>query len=134
MTNTRVAIKAIIEKDDKILILKRSSEEEVYTELWDIPGGKMEFGEKPLEAIKREVLEEANIEIEVGEPFAIWSFMARDDLQVVGITIIAKYISGEIKLSNEHTEFEWIDPKDFVKYNADKSLKAEIEKYSQKYS
>lgn len=130
--NTKVAIKAIIEKDGKILILKRSSAEDVYENLWDIPGGRMEFGELPNEAIKREIMEETNLESEIISPFAVWSFMAKPDLQVVGITMIAKYVSGEVKLSKEHTEFRWIDAKEFSKLEADKSLKKEIEKYSNK--
>lgn len=130
--NTKVAIKAIIEKDGKILVLKRSSAEEVYDNLWDIPGGRMEFGEQPNEAIKREIMEETNLEAEIISPFAVWSFMAKPDLQVVGITMIAKYVSGDVELSEEHSEFRWIDAKEFSKLEADKSLKKEIEKYSNK--
>ncbi|MBR0213028.1 MAG: NUDIX domain-containing protein [Alphaproteobacteria bacterium] len=46
MAEFKVALKAIIHKDGKILVLKRSCEEDVFAELWDIPGGKIEYGEK----------------------------------------------------------------------------------------
>ncbi|MDR1694069.1 MAG: NUDIX domain-containing protein [Lactobacillaceae bacterium] len=126
----RVALKAIIEKKGKILVLKRSAEEEVYTSLWDIPGGKMEFGEQPVEALKREIMEETGLEVDIKKPFTVWSFMAKPDLQIVGVTLIAEYVSGEVKLSSEHTDFKWIEAKEFSSFEADKSLKKEIEKYS----
>ena len=50
--------------------------------------------------------------------------------QTVGITLLAKYVGGNVKLSSEHTEYRWIDPAKFVDLPADLSLKAEIAKYA----
>lgn len=51
MSAFKVAFKAIIRKDNKILAIKRSTKEEVFEKLWDIPGGRMNFGEMPKEAL-----------------------------------------------------------------------------------
>ena len=40
-----LALKAIIEKDGKILIIKRSEKEDYFKGIWDLPGGKIKFGE-----------------------------------------------------------------------------------------
>lgn len=56
--------------------------------------------------------------------------MASENLQVIGITMLADYISGEVKLSEEHTEYKWISPKEFEKLDANSSLKKEIAKYA----
>ena len=40
------AFHAIIEKDGKILVLKRSSKDAFNPDMWDLPGGVMEFGEE----------------------------------------------------------------------------------------
>lgn len=130
MQEFKVALKAIIRKDGKILVLKRSDKEEVFTELWDIPGGRINFGELPVAALEREIMEETGLLVNVGEPFTVWSFMASAEKQVVGITLLADYISGEVLLSDEHTDYAWISPKDFSNFNANKNLKAEIAKYS----
>lgn len=133
MAEFKVALKAIIYKNDKILVLKRSCEEDVYAELWDIPGGKIEYGEKTTDGIKREVFEETGLDVEIEfRPWSLWSFMTpAKERQTVGITLLAKYLGGEVKLSSEHTEYKWIDPAEFADMSADPSLKAEIAKYSE---
>ena len=64
MKTIRVAA-AVIRKDDKIFATQRG-----YGELkggWEFPGGKIEDGETPQEALKREIEEELDTEILVGE-------------------------------------------------------------------
>lgn len=132
MSAFKVAFKAIIRKDNKILVIKRSTQEEVFEKLWDIPGGRMNFKEMPAEALTREIHEETGLEVNILNPFTVWSFMASDELQVIGITMLADYISGDVVLSEEHTEYKWIDPKEFQNLDANNSLKKEIAKYAAK--
>ena len=133
MAEFKVALKAIIQKDGKILVLKRSCEEDVFAELWDIPGGKIEYGEKTIDGIKREVFEETGLDVEIEfRPWSLWSFMTpAKERQTVGITLLAKYFGGEVKLSNEHTDYKWIYPSEFADMSADPSLKNEIAKYAE---
>ena len=133
MAEFKVALKAIIQKDGKILVLKRSCKEDVFAELWDIPGGKIEYGEKTIDGIKREVFEETGLDVEIEfRPWSLWSFMTpAKERQTVGITLLAKYLGGEVKLSNEHTDYKWIYPSEFANMSADPSLKNEIAKYAE---
>ena len=56
---------AIIRRNGKILICRRA--EGSCAHLWEFPGGKIESGETPQEALKREIREELASEISVGE-------------------------------------------------------------------
>ena len=56
-------VAAIIHKDDKILATKRGYGE--FINQWEFPGGKIEDGESKEEALKREIKEELNIEIDI---------------------------------------------------------------------
>ncbi len=47
MNTHQIGVKAIIERDGKILLIKRSSKYGHLTDAWDIPGGRLEFGEEP---------------------------------------------------------------------------------------
>ena len=58
-------VAAIIRKGDKIFATQRGYGE--WKDWWEFPGGKMEVGETPEEALKREIREELSAEINVGE-------------------------------------------------------------------
>ena len=58
-------VAAIIRKGDKIFATQRGYGE--WQDWWEFPGGKMEVGETPEEALKREIREELSAEINVGE-------------------------------------------------------------------
>ena len=58
-------VAAIIRKEDKIFATQRGYGE--WKDWWEFPGGKMEVGETPKEALKREIREELSTEISVDE-------------------------------------------------------------------
>jgi len=75
MKEMYVALKALIVKNGKILIIKRSSKEDVFANEWDLPGGKLKFGENPVNGLKREVFEETDLKIKVVKPISVWTFL-----------------------------------------------------------
>ena len=58
-------VAAIIRQDDKVFATQRGYGD--YKDWWEFPGGKMEAGETPEEALKREISEELSTEISVDE-------------------------------------------------------------------
>ena len=58
-------VAAIIRKDDKVFATQRGYGE--WKDWWEFPGGKMEAGETPEEALRREIREELSTEISVDE-------------------------------------------------------------------
>lgn len=64
MKTVRV-VAAVIRDGDKIFATQRGYGE--YKDGWEFPGGKIEEGETPQEALKREILEELDTEITVGD-------------------------------------------------------------------
>lgn len=62
MIKTRhLGVYGIVIRDGKILLVKKSRG--AYIGKLDLPGGSFEHGEKPVETLKRELQEEANVEI-----------------------------------------------------------------------
>ena len=64
MKTVRV-VAAVIRKDDKIFATQRGYGE--FKDGWEFPGGKIEEGETPEQALAREIREELNTEIQVGK-------------------------------------------------------------------
>lgn len=122
------ALKAVIVKRGKILVLKRSSKEDCSKETWDIPGGKIEFGEIPEKALKREIKEEAGVDVEILTPLRIWSFFKNKRTQVFGVTILCKYKKGKVKLSEEHTAYKWIKPEEIENLDTHEGIRRDIRK------
>jgi 8-oxo-dGTP diphosphatase len=105
-----VVTAAIIEKDGKFLIAKRSKGRHLEGK-WEFPGGKIEKGETPEACLARELKEEFGIVTKIGD-FVAESIFDYGDRKIKLLGYRAKYISGEFKL-NAHDEIKWINKSEF---------------------
>ncbi|MCX6717228.1 MAG: NUDIX domain-containing protein [Candidatus Taylorbacteria bacterium] len=123
-----VATKAIIRNEEgRYLVIYKSGTEEISPNEIDLPGGRMKFGENAEESLRREVDEEIGIKIKIIKPSRIWGFV-KDNLHLVGITFLAEFLSGEFKLSGEHTKYEWIDKEKILAGDYPDWIKEEFKK------
>lgn len=102
-----VATKAIIKNQEgKYLILVKSSKEDINPNTYDLPGGRINFGEKLEDAVTREVKEETGLDIKPQKVFEAWTF-TKEGFQLVGINYLCEFVGGDLKLSEEHDNAEW---------------------------
>lgn len=126
-----LAVKGIIRRNDgKILVLKRNDQDDHKPSIWETVGGGMDKEESPQEALLREISEETGLRVNVGSPFNIFTFKKDTGEFKVGITFLCEYVSGEVSLSNEHSEYRWIEPKEFAQLESVPSLYEEIARYA----
>ncbi|MBC1419656.1 (deoxy)nucleoside triphosphate pyrophosphohydrolase [Listeria fleischmannii] len=93
-------------KEEKILCARRKKEKSLGG-LWEFPGGKIEVNELPEEALKREIMEEMNLELEIGEKVCTSTYTY--DFGEVHLTVFyCKIIKGNMKL-NDHDKILWLD-------------------------
>jgi len=99
----------IILKNNKILVEKRKMNKKVDPGQIIIPGGHVEKGETPLEACKRELKEELDIECKRIDFVIRLPYLHPAEKQNINY-YLCQDIIGEIK-TNEAEELFWIDPK-----------------------
>ena len=106
MENRKVVkvVAAVIRDGDKIFATQRGYGN--FSGGWEFPGGKVEAGESPIDALKREILEELDTEISVGElietvEYDYPSFHLSMDC------FWAKIVSGDLIL-REHAAAKWL--------------------------
>ena len=103
--------KAIFEKNGRYLLLQRASHSQSYPDLWDFPGGKHEPGETSQQSVIREVKEETSFDIEPGEEIKLAAY--KDDKHdLLFHYFIPSSVSGELKLSPDHSDYKWVEIKE----------------------
>jgi ADP-ribose pyrophosphatase YjhB (NUDIX family) len=92
-----ISLKAVILWRGRVPLLRNERDE------WELPGGKLELGEDPRLALRREIAEELDWNVEVGEPFQTWVYRIRADRHVFIVTFRASYGGdGQPRRSTEH--------------------------------
>lgn len=113
----QVALKVLLHKGDEILFLRDSD----VDRHWDWPGGRIDNVEyrTPVEKIiAREIREELGSKVKyiLGEPRFVlrrWTLWHGKKTPVFCVFYEAQWVSGDIRLSDEHCAYEWLDPKEF---------------------
>jgi 8-oxo-dGTP diphosphatase len=109
MQFVKVAAHGLIKKDDKYLVTKRPSNDDYMPNFWDTPGGTIDFGEKILDALVREIKEETDLTIKVGNVIFCNDHVSGTERHQFELVYLCEYIGGEINLDpNEHDDFKWV--------------------------
>ena len=96
---------AILVKDNKIVIAKRGPDD-ILADKWEFPGGKVENHETPEQCLKREIKEEFDIDVSVGEYIGS-SVYHYDHISIELMAYRTYWKEGEIDLI-DHGEFKWV--------------------------
>lgn len=104
-----VVVGAVIVREGAILCAQRGAAG-ALPGFWEFPGGKIEADETPQEALRREIEEELDCTIEVGDK--ITTTTHDYDFGVVTLTTYyATLVAGQ-PTTSEHAEFRWLAPAD----------------------
>ena len=115
MTKRRILVAGgLISAPDRegvFLLTRRKSEQELGG-FWEFPGGKVEPGESPTEAVKRELREELGIKVSVGDVFEI-GFHGDDTKDIILIIYCCSIVHGTPRC-HEAEEMRWLSPNEIV--------------------
>ncbi|SHF22814.1 8-oxo-dGTP diphosphatase [Seinonella peptonophila] len=116
MNNIAVAAKcALVSDNEKVLILQKTPEEmkgDASKSSYDLPGGRIKYGEEIEVALRRELEEETGVLCDDFELKTAWSVMRPDGVQLHILLYKADYNSQPIHLSSEHDGYQWVGLED----------------------
>ena len=133
----RIVTTTIIYKKSKgvftFLITKRAPHKKVHPGKWTVPGGGLSTDDyihlKPStkgapqwygalnNSLVREIQEEVGLKIGKPEFLVDLTFIRPDSIPVIVFSYFAKFISGQVKLDEDATEFTWVTVKEAKKYD-----------------
>jgi 8-oxo-dGTP diphosphatase len=124
----KIIVSALIEKDGKLLLVKEVLEDS--KEYWILPGGKVEFGETLADAVKREIKEETNLDIEISK-FVDFeeAIHIKHKYHTIIFFFAAKPLNEDLVLERKVLEARFFSKDELRKLNLVDSAKSILEKF-----
>ncbi|SFS43894.1 8-oxo-dGTP diphosphatase [Zhouia amylolytica] len=105
---------AIIYRDDKVFIARRKQGKSMASK-WEFPGGKIEENESEVEALKRELIEELGMSVDIHKKLGS-NIHNYDDFTINLIAYSCEFKSATFTLT-DHDQYIWVEPKNLSKYD-----------------
>lgn len=109
--NQRIAVRAIIRKDEKTLLLRRANGRQTILGKYELPGGKLGYGEQPEDALGRHLKSEADLTIQTAQVFDVLTYIDHDDRDIQYVFILYLVSLGvggsTIALSQNYDKYLW---------------------------
>jgi len=134
MPQVIASVKALIRHQGKFLFLY---EENHHGKFWDLPGGKIEYGEEPEVALLREIKEEVYLDVKIVKPVGVWWFYSQNNKhQVICHTYLCELAKEDQQIdftknpADEHfTDYQWLSVEEVLQHpiKLNKSLQTLLE-------
>lgn len=96
----------------KVFLPKRAETKKFLPGVYELPGGHIDYGEDIVEGLKREIREEFSMEIKVGDPFAVFTYLNEiKGSHSIEVIYLANFLGDieNIKINPEdHSGYKWI--------------------------
>ncbi|MDP2951105.1 MAG: NUDIX domain-containing protein [bacterium] len=135
-----VAVGAIIEhtQSKEILLLQRAPKADFMPGVWEDITGRLNQFEDPETGLKREIFEETRLKnIKIIKPIKIFHIFRGDRKstnELLGIIYWVKTQTKKIILSEEHSNYKWLKPKQALKIVTHPAIKKEILTFLKEHS
>jgi 8-oxo-dGTP diphosphatase len=108
-----MGVSGLIFRDGKVLLVRRGKEP--FRGCWSLPGGHVEPGEAPADAVRREVFEETGLDVTVG---------AEAGRSPHATAYFARVVGGELCAADDATDCEFVEPDEVLRRETTPGLEA----------
>jgi len=104
-----VAVTVLVFGQGRMLSMRRAASQEAGPGLWEGVSGRVQSGEDPIAAARREVLEETGLRVVIrSRPVTAYAALRCGEPMTV-IVFAAEHEGGEVRLSEEHDAYRWCE-------------------------
>lgn len=107
----RLSVRAIINEDNKALLLRRGNGRESILGKYELPGGKLAYGEQPEDALRRYLHDDAGLHVQSAQLFDAVTYIDRDDRMIqYGVIVYLVTLAPQrhqMKLSGNYNKYKW---------------------------
>lgn len=100
----------------KVFLPKRASTKKFLPGVYELPGGHIDFGENIVDGLKREILEEFGMQVRVGDPFYVFTYMNNiKGSHSIEVVYLAQFIGDveHIRLNQaDHSTYKWFEERE----------------------
>jgi ribonuclease HI/ADP-ribose pyrophosphatase YjhB (NUDIX family) len=107
----RISVRAIIQQDDKMLVLRRANGRSTILGKYELPGGKIGYGEQPEDALRRYLYDDTGLHIKTAQLFDAVTYIDHDDrdiqyaIVVYTVSLVAN--NKPVVLSGNYDKYKW---------------------------
>lgn len=105
----RISVRAILKQNEKTLLVRRANGRDSIIGKYELPGGKVAYGEQPEDSLRRYLLEDTGLHLETAQLFDAVTYIDKDDrdIQYAVVVYIVANNSSSVKLSQNYDKYEW---------------------------
>lgn len=106
----RLSVRAIIRQDEKTLLLRRANGRATILGQYELPGGRLAYGEQPEDALRRYLHDDAGLHIQTAQLFDAVTYIDHDERDIqygVVVYLVALAGSRSVNLSQNYDKYSW---------------------------
>lgn len=109
--NQRISVRAIVREEGKTLLLRRANGRQTILGQYELPGGKLAYGEQPEDALRRYLHDDVGLHVQTAQLFDAVTYIDRDDRDIQYAVIVYMVALADnhhgLRLSQNYDKYIW---------------------------
>ncbi len=97
---------------EKVFLPRRAATKKFLPSVFELPGGHIDFGEDLVDGLKREIVEEFGMQVDVGDPFAAFTYTneikGSHSVEIIYLARFTEPLENIVLNPEDHSEYVWI--------------------------
>ena len=116
---------------EKIFLPRRAATKKFLPDVFELPGGHIDYAEALVDGLKREIMEEFEMDVAIGDPFAAFTYVndvkGSHSAEIVYFARFTDPIENIVLHADDHSEYRWVSEEDLLSLYTEQKGAGDIE-------